>query len=312
MGSDKSDRDRRDFPKLRGSSNYRTWSTRMENKLLYKDLWDVTFQESPHTPPPDVIHEGTSKIVSNPDAALWHTYNSSVREWEILGRKARERIEDECIPAIQDFVKTFTTGRDAWFALRARFETTGWSFRYSIVQDLTLTTLDSCDDSVESYIGKFLNLTNRLTEMGDPLPEWLSASLLVGNLNERFRNRVHFLLVSNRPPNITTIINAINEEDRLQKILEPKSAMAVRTTKGKLSNSKKSKAKKNIHPPCLTCQQTNHSEDHCFVKHPEPTKAKAKAAAEDAKANTAGEGSKTAAEVTVCQSSTLSSTEAMF
>lgn len=74
------------------------------------------------------------------------------------------RIGDECIPGIQEFVKTCANCQEAWFGLRGQYKTTGWSLRYGIVRDLLFNALNSCNDSVEAYVDKFLNHTNRLIE----------------------------------------------------------------------------------------------------------------------------------------------------
>lgn len=256
---------------------------------MYKDIWDVTFEGLPASikAPPDIIMsdndgnavvaaDGTHQYVANPSVTLWDTYNDSLRKWNTRAKVAKARIQDMCVPAIAETIHLCNTGREAWFSLQQRYKSVGWSMRYSLIQEMQSTTLDSCDGSVETYTGKFLSLSNRLTEMQDPLPEWLVASWLIGNLSDRFDNCVHTLLVMNQPPSIGAILDALNEEDRLQKTrgLKPNASMATHTkTQAKIKKSR-SKAKKTSFSPCPHYERTNHSEDHCWIKYPEVKKAK--------------------------------------
>lgn len=189
------------FPTLKGRVNYRKWSRSMKNALLYEGFWRAC---EPNTRPgiwaeeKEILEDGTGRITRcAPNLEQLREIQDRQVEWDTLNMKATGLILHKCDSIPADLIEDLESAQEIWKELGRLYQDPGsYVSRHLALQELRETTLSSCDYSVESYAMTIRAKAKDLERMGAKLEDWVVVSVLLNNLEGRFRDYTHGILLS--------------------------------------------------------------------------------------------------------------------
>ncbi len=259
------------FPKLKGQQNYYPWAKKMRVALSYNDMWErVSTQEVPPL------------IVDNATQEQQQLYQATMVEWRRYNAQAMALIHSMCEEKPGDKITECLTAYDSWGVLQKSYTSSGYVYRYSKLEDIWDLR---CDDSMETYVADIRSKAKELQEVGYPVPEWILVSILLHNLDSKYKDVVYRLLTSTQQDLLLDqVVPVLHEEERLLKRETKAHAMTV-ASKGKNNrNDGRSKDPKSPNykaegetPECDLCEPTKsgkkkrHWPLDCWERHPEKT-----------------------------------------
>ena len=158
--------------RLKGSTNWDTWSLRMEAYLTDKGYAAAMI--------PSVYPEGT-------DAATITAYELEKTE-KSFKAAAIIRLCLEDGPLVQ--VKGIGTSIEVWDRLKALYEPKGFSSEFLVCRELFSTSLAKSGHSIESYLTRIKRLTDELATRGLTIPDKVIAAYALNNLSPEYENTV--------------------------------------------------------------------------------------------------------------------------
>lgn len=236
------------FPKLKGSDTYRTWQRNMKAALKFESLWDtLDYQQSyPNDLPEEqFVMEGDPPVkritVAGPSDAAIRAHKLLQKEWAAKNNKASQLILSKCNDRTSDHIEDEELASNMWITLENLYMDSGFTSRHTLLQQLMATTISSCDNSVETYTTTIRSKAKDLRRMGATLDDWVIVSVLLNNLEGKFKDFVH-RTVTALPitPDLEVLISTLYEEERLSKRDQSSSAMAAQMRKFQKEQANKS------------------------------------------------------------------------
>lgn len=226
------------FQKLNGE-NYAVWSYKMELLLIDDNVWDVIDKEKP---------TGDDKV------AVWNKGND----------KARVRIglsveDDQLI-----HIRSATTAKDAWKALKEYHQKATLTSKVLLLKRLCRTVLGE-DGDMEAHITNFSNTVNQLIALGTDLADDLLAAMLLGSLPESYDTLVTAL--ESRPEkDITSQFiksKLIDEYKRRKGQKDVRDNFPVSETAMKATFKDNSGQNGSVVKSCFFCKKIGHVKQEC-------------------------------------------------
>ena len=239
-----------DFTRLKGQDNYHDWSKNMKSALKYSGLWDIV--EQGHELLPDdlpqeefVMETGVDeqppvKRVTKPGPSREEVkeYQNDLKKWKDLNNQASELIYTMCDNRPKEAIEDVEHAMSRWTKLESNYMDTGFVLRFTKLQELWSTTLISSSGSIEAYVANIRAKSKDLQRMGAAIDEWILVSLLLNNLDTKYKDFVHRQLTTlDDLPDFDKIVSLLHEEERLLKRDNRDSAMATALRKKSKDNS---------------------------------------------------------------------------
>ena len=201
------------FPKLKGKENYQLWAKKMKSALRYSSLWHIVEQGN-DTYPTDL------PIESAPTAAAVRAHEVALKAWKEANDQAAELIYSTCEKKPAEAIKNEHVAQNRWEKLEKHYTESGFVLRFTTLQELWSTSLQSSGNSIETYVDNIQTKSMDLKRMGAKIDDWILISILLKGLDVKYKEFVHRLVIQlDGIPDFDRIVTLLHEEDRLQKHL---------------------------------------------------------------------------------------------
>lgn len=209
-----------DFPKLKGSVNYRQWARSMEIALVLEGHWDVIEDDAAYPQSCLEEHGGYNDngepIVTAPTEQESDKISEQQVRWKGQNARVKGLIMHKCEESPADLIIGVYEAREQWSKLQKHFEDSGFTSKHLTVQELMDTSLTSCGNSIDTYVTTIQAKANDLKKMNAQLPNWLIVSILLDNLDGKYGDFTHEIITSigTSEPDLNEIIMMLYREDR--------------------------------------------------------------------------------------------------
>ena len=192
------------FPKLKGQKNYQLWAKKMKSALKYSGLWHIVEQGS-DTYPTDLPIE---------------SHEVALKAWKEVNDQAAELIYSMCEKKPAEAIKNEHIAQNRWEKLEKDHTDSGFVLRFTKLQELWSTSLKSSGNSIETYVANIQTKSMDLKRMGAKIDDWILVSILLNNLDVKYKEFVHRLVTQlDGIPDFDRTVTLLLREDRLQKHL---------------------------------------------------------------------------------------------
>ena len=154
----------------------------------------------------EAVYDALAEVGALPDGLLNHmidaqrraVHDAVVRTWERKDIQAAELISSTCddIPAEAIEEEENSVARRA--KLHKHWTGSGFTLRFTKLQELWNTSLASSDDSLETYISNIRIKAKELKRMGNPIADWILVSILLNGLDGNFVPFTYFFPIADR------------------------------------------------------------------------------------------------------------------
>ena len=227
------------FPKLKGQENYHSWAKKMREALKYNTLWDI-INEAQIVPP----------VVANVTPKQLQAHQTAVTAWKTMNAQAGGLIHSMCEENPADKIEDLLTATERWMKLKMDYTSSGFRFvnRFTKLEDLWHLRPSGSENSIETYVANIRFKTKELKEMGSSIEEWIVVSILLSNLDTKYKDFKHRLLASGleKNPSFEQVIPLLHEEEErlLKRENEDQAALATASnSKGKSQNNRDNSSK---------------------------------------------------------------------
>ena len=196
------------FPKLKGQENYEPWSRKMRNALIYCGLWEIV-ETGKDSFPEDTATTAPQRL----------THEAAVRTWEEKNSQGAALIYSMCEDKPAEAIEEEVSSHDRWEKLESNYVSSGFILRVTKFLELLSTRLSTSNNSLETYVAGIRNKAKELNRMSAPIPDWILVTMLLNNLDGKFKEFVHRLLVhmKDKTPDFDEIVALLYDEERLLK-----------------------------------------------------------------------------------------------
>ena len=197
------------FPKLKGQENYQSWARKMQSALMFSNLWDIVEQG---------IDMRSAELPTDPapTAAATRIYEAAYKSWKEVNNQAAALIYSMCEDKPAEGIEEERVAQLRWEKLQKTYKSSGFVLRYSKLEELMTTSLESSGGSIETYVANILGLSKDLRLMGSKIDDWILTSMLLHNLGTKYKDFVHRLLTQlSELPDFDRIVALLHEESRL-------------------------------------------------------------------------------------------------
>lgn len=226
------------IPKLRGSENYITWSTRTKATLIKEDLLSS-------------LSEGSSEPKNNKGLAI---------------------IKLLCEDGPLLYIKDIDNAKKAWEKLESIYNPKGFTTEFLTLKEFFNTSLDDFD-SMEEYLFKVKALVDDLKSKDITLPKQVVMAWVLNSLSQEYEG-----FISNITQALRNDPNAYNSETLFSSLIDEsrgkeKGSQKLLFTSNKAKNGSKSnsKAYKKLSNSkfCSYCKLSSHETEKCFFLFPD-------------------------------------------
>jgi len=248
----------------------------MESCLDTNEVLEACSKVRPTKPEPekDMIREDFIAIDGKTEAD-WTRYriiNRRYKVWSEGNRRATNLIKRFVNDTIQSDLARYSTAKEIWDYLETTYRQNNVSPAYRLSNDLLDTSLSN-SNSVTEYLEKIVRLARELDQLGFKIPDTLITVLMLRGLSDKYNSLVSELqnysleqwksdLVKNR---ILTYHTPDAKPTASVPTTAPASANLARNQGRKRGRDKDNQGK----PVCGHCGKPGHTEDECYLKHPE-------------------------------------------
>lgn len=194
----------------------------MEYALLYEDYWDVVKDDARY--PQSLLEEqgdcndDGELIVTRkaPTSQEWAKIEDEQGRWKNQNANVRALIMQKCEEWPRDVIEDVDTAHEQWSKLQELCQDSGFASRHYTLQELLCTSLTSCGNSVDTYVMTIQAKANDLKKMNAGIPEWFIVSILLSNLDGKYRNYAQRVIrtIGIDEPDLEDIIDMLFREDR--------------------------------------------------------------------------------------------------
>ena len=179
------------FPKLKGSSNWRAWERSLNLALQSEGLDYVLTADTP------------SAASSQKD----------ITDFKVHDSKTRALIGSKCEDGPLHYVYESKTAKEAYDTLKRQYAETGFTARYTVFYKLRKTTISSpgIDGDLEAYISAHTLLRSDLKALDNTIPDWTFCSILINNLEGRYDTLVYIVLSKKDLPTFDTLSSQLSK-----------------------------------------------------------------------------------------------------
>jgi gag-polypeptide of LTR copia-type/Domain of unknown function (DUF4219) len=255
------------FPKLKGSSNYRTWKTNMQSCLATNQVWEVCNGDHPEPGKPeprrDMMKE-TFLLVTGKTEADWTQYDVTNKEyklWAEANRKATILIKRYINDTIQSELGRYSNAKIIREYLDQTYKQTIVAPAHKLLHNIHSTRL-SDNNTVTEYLEKMTRQAFELDQLGWKIPDAIIASFMLFGLTDRYDSLVSE--IQNTP------LNEWKSEWVKNRVLtyktpESKPSASANFTRGQ----KRKRETKDVNGnECKHCKRKGHEDENCWIKYP--------------------------------------------
>ena len=217
------------FPKLKGQENYQPWAEKMESALKNSGLWQTVEQGR------DVPND----LSADPPAteAQIRTNEADPKAWKDVNNQAAELIYTMCEEKPAEAIEEEEIAQNRWLKLKSDYTDSGFVDRFTKLEELWSTSLEHCGSSIETYVANIRTKSEDLKRMGAKIDDWILVSILLKNLDPKYKEFVHRLVTQlDDNPDFDRIVTLLREKDRLQKRDHKEQPMAAALKKASKPN----------------------------------------------------------------------------
>lgn len=211
----------------------------MKSALKYCGLWDVVEQGSALFPDDlleevivtDTLADGTHRTRTTVPGLTNQQvlrYETDIKAWKDLNNQASELIYSMCEDKPVEVIEDEEVAIMRWIKLQNDYTDSGFVLRFTKLQELWNITMANSNNSIETYIANIRIKSKDLKRMGALIDGWILVALLLNNLDGKYKDFVHRLVLQlDDMPDFDKIVTLLHEEDRLLKRDNKEQAMAV-------------------------------------------------------------------------------------
>lgn len=210
--------------KLKGSTNYHTWSFAMENVLIYKDFEKCIIAD-------ETKREKDVGKLKNAKALLSLNIDSS----------------------LYIHIQTCKTAYEIWKKLKDLFDDKGLSRKINLLRSLTQSRLESFA-CMQDYLNHIVDHCNKLNGIGFTISNDWSVAITLGGLTEKFHSMIMNIETSDTTIQFDSLIAKLldyQEEGTSGEALFTKNKFNQNANKNQNANNNQNANKKK--PKCKTC-----------------------------------------------------------
>ena len=105
-----------------------------------------------------------------------------------------------------------------WIKLQTIYSNSGFILRFTKLQELWTISLSISVNLIETYIANIRTKAKDLKRMRAPIEDWILITLLLNNLDSKYKDFVYRLITQlDDMPDFNKIVTLLHEEDRLLK-----------------------------------------------------------------------------------------------
>ena len=249
-------------------NNYRSWAQQLEWILDERDLWEIVtgLETRPIRVPATLAAQApipSTSTVSTSDSEFEAKLDAYVKK----SKKARSIIGSSVSAAVMTYIEGVKDPAEMWRILEERYNPKTQTTLLQTLREFMTATMES-GVNMEQHLQKVQRLKRQVEEQGEKISDTVYNTILLNSVPEEYKIAVSILEAQDQlTPAI--IINRIMEEYRkigAEDAGKTKMAMLTKHRKGK-------SPPKNQHV-CTHCQKKGHTEEKCWIAHPElrPTK----------------------------------------
>jgi len=151
-----------------------------------------------------------------PTSQEWAKIEDEQVRWKKQNAKVRALIMHKCEEWPRDVIEDVDTAHEQWSKLQELCQDSGFASRHYTLQELLCTSLTSCGNSVDTYVMTIQAKAKDLKKMNAGIPEWFTVSILLNNLDGKYRDFAHRIIMTleTREPDLGDIIIMLFREDR--------------------------------------------------------------------------------------------------
>ena len=166
-----------DLPKLKEQEDYHSWAKKMREALKYNALWDMV-NEAQVVPP----------VVANATPEQLQAHQTAVTAWKTMNAQAGGLIHSMCEEIPADKIEDLPTATERWMKLKMDYTSSGFVNRFTKLEDLWYLRPSGSENSIETYVANIRSKAGELKEMGSPIEEWIVVSILLSNLDIKYKD----------------------------------------------------------------------------------------------------------------------------
>ena len=189
-----------------------------------------------------------SPVVANATPEQLQAHQTAVTAWETMNAQAGDLIHSMCEEIPADKIEDLSTATERWMKLKMDYTSSGFVNRFTKLEDLWHLRPSGSENSIETYVANRRFKAEELKEMGSPIEEWIVVSILLSNLDIKYKDFKHRLLASGleKNPSFDQVIPLLHEEEERLLKRENKDQAALATasnSKGKGQNNRGNSSK---------------------------------------------------------------------
>lgn len=177
------------IPKLKGTNNYKQWEVSIRASLVVNGVFKVIKDEHITPTNPTLSTTPTGEGVKLSDAEKEQDKWDKHTEME---DKALAAIHITCTPTAYGMIEHLLSAKEAWAKLKSLYGTDSYATKKATFFALQDLRSDQFND-LHAYLSKFMEYTNKLQQMGDPLSQDYQAAIFERGLPEHMEGAVYTL-----------------------------------------------------------------------------------------------------------------------
>lgn len=122
-------------------------------------------------------------------------YNRKLKTWKEINSQASELIYFMCEDKFAEVIEDEEVVMNRWIKLERIYTDSGFVLRFTKLQELWITTISSSGNSIETYVVNIRIKSKDLSRMGAKIGDWILVALLLNNLDVKYKDFVHRLLI---------------------------------------------------------------------------------------------------------------------
>lgn len=152
----------------------------MKSALKYSGLWQIV-EEGNDIYPGDLP---TEPVPTMPQA---RTHDAALKSWKDLNNQAAELIYLMCEDKPAEAIEEEDVSQNRWQKLETDYTDSGLVLRFTKLQESWSTSLGSSGNSIETYVANIRTKSKDLKRMGAKIDDWILVSLLLNNLDVKYK-----------------------------------------------------------------------------------------------------------------------------
>ena len=237
--------------------NYRSWAQQVKWILDERDLWELVIGVEPMP--------GTVSVVTSED------YDQKLAAWNKKAKKARSIIGSSITASVMTYIEGLDNPVEMWRTLAEKYDPKSQTTLLQVVREFMIAHMDENTETMEQHLQKVQRLKRQVEEQGEKVSTLIYNGILLNSVSDSYKITTSILEAQ---PDLKPemIINRLLEENRksIGSGVQSGIKIALMSHAGKSSvNPSKKAGRSKSGIKCSHCNRDGHTEDRCFLKHPE-------------------------------------------